>query len=1601
MEGSASEGEVGGRPLPARLPPSVQGRTTSLPEGKVLADRRRGAMDLKPGGDGDGTSRRAGRLESKGLSIACSTRSTCRGKGCEGGLLNQQGESKRKEEEEKVRKETQEGEGQSSRDEAYQSLVREDRARSGTISEEEAVEECKKGGLQEKPEVKFFKQFFVKHRGVESRGGRGLRDLRARGKSACSLESSSWMSDAGDVRSHAEGVGAADGATLGFRSGVPPASVHAVLEDSTRSPSVKTDVEGDADVIFLGGLATPRQGSCGMRCGDSKIEVPGADFHGGRLQSLPEAGAGACRGGEYVISGRNLGGLQATEGGSQSESCRRKRLGTKIWKGGVRLLGCQSERKEGRVRQGQRKGKQGRWQEGRRKEARGGEGEEMSGKLDGEKAVDTSMVVEDAVSLSVEPGVQGRWFVPSHTPPVLEESAKNSLDLFASKTDGSGAEVMQDCVAEEATRCGPPMSSFLAEGAGLVKLRSALKEGLSGFRFHELSQLLCECFDEILEKCELKHCKVQRSGGVVPLPETLFGLTLCLPQELFPREPFCLLAICKALNSYYGVAWKDHTAITAAKRSSVEALASFAVDAIQWKEKVDDVSWADLMSTRSVDYKGEEVRVSLQFRWENIKDALPDEVGRIALEEVCELGTRDFVVNFEEYLLPPEAQVYTKPPRVMVDEGSWEQICSGLLSKGICTLLPVADLFHVGGQPVLNGLFGVSKEEFSGGWEVMRLIMNLIPVNRLCRNLGGDVSTLPSWSGMNPFLLKPSEVMLMSSEDIRCFFYLFAVPSSWHRYLGFNKLVPPGLVPGRFAGMPCVLVSRVLPMGFVNSVAIAQHVHRRIARLGLRGGLSPVGGHQEIRRDKALPSSSTSYRIYLDNFDLLEKVDGDLAALIKGEVPDSVEGLRQAYQELGLPRHPKKTVVREPVAEIQGAIVDGSLGKVMAKPAKVLKYFSLGLQLLNQGSASQKQLQILCGGFVYCTMFRRPLLGLLNVVWKHILSFEGEPPVVRKPLPDLVKLELCRFLCALPLAKMNLRVSLLGGVTASDASETGGGFCVSRGLTPMGVHASHCCIRGDVPEIEDHIQVLTVGLFDGIGALRVCADALLLPMAGHISSEVSPEGNRVVEAHFPEALVVGSVESIDEEMVTSWACRFSSVGVVVVGGGPPCQGVSGLNSDRKGALRDARSSLFPHVRRVFGLCRRKFTWAQVHYLMESVASMDAKDRELMSQDIGVLPWKIDSAGIALCHRPRLYWISWDLEPGEGIAIHPPEGDSWAGFGTIELTAEVDAAQFLHSQAELHPNGRLPTFTTSRPRAHPGNRPAGLWQCEDHERQRWVNDEHRYPPYQYRDKNLVWSREGPRLPTIAEKEVIMGFPLHFTSHALPKSRQSGVGYLDVRHSLIGNSWNVQVVTWLLSNLFGRLGLTSVTSVAQVVSHTSPGRDDSLRAYLQRLPLTPPKGKSGCEHEAILADKLSSFVSIKGEDILLQAPSEQLVRFQRLRASIPARLWRWRVVAGWRWKFREAHINELELRAVLTTLLWRLERRRQKHCKFIHLVDSLVVLHALSRGRSSSRKLRRPLSQINSLLLAVDAHPVWACVSTKQNPADRPSRLKVKKHASKKG
>lgn len=255
-------------------------------------------------------------------------------------------------------------------------------------------------------------------------------------------------------------------------------------------------------------------------------------------------------------------------------------------------------------------------------------------------------------------------------------------------------------------------------------------------------------------------------------------------------------------------------------------------------------------------------------------------------------------------------------------------------------------------------------------------------------------------------------------------------------------------------------------------------------------------------------------------------------------------------------------------------------------------------------------MQIVGGGLVYFAMFRRPLLGGLNHLWKFVVAFEGYPPVVRLPIPVEVKAELARMIALVPLAYIDFRSSVSKMVTASDASTQGGGICASTQVSPAGAVAAQCDIRGDVLEPTDVTQVLTIGMFDGISGLRVAADSLGWNVAGHISIEKSGQAARVVESRFPNTVHVADVELVNEAMVLDWSLKFSQVGLIFIGAGPPCQGVSGLNAQKKGALRDARSVLFKHVRHVRELVQRVFPWAQVRCLMESVASMDSKDEQV-------------------------------------------------------------------------------------------------------------------------------------------------------------------------------------------------------------------------------------------------------------------------------------------------------------------------------------------------------------------------------------------------------
>ena len=508
----------------------------------------------------------------------------------------------------------------------------------------------------------------------------------------------------------------------------------------------------------------------------------------------------------------------------------------------------------------------------------------------------------------------------------------------------------------------------------------------------------------------------------------------------------------------------------------------------------------------------------------------------------------------------------------------------------------------------------------------------------------------------------------------------------------------------------------------------------------------------------------------------------------------------------------------------------------------------------------------------------------------------------------------------------------------------------------------------------DSLQVVVIGLFDGIGALRVATELQGVSVLGYISVEKEPTARRVVESHYPGVIHYDDAAAVQDEDVRGWSLKFSQAALVVIGAGPPCQGVSGLNADRKGALRDARSCLYVHVSRITQLVKEHFRWCQVHTLMECVSSMDHVDRDHMSSDFGAQPVRIDAGNLTWCHRPRLYWCTWELVEGEGATL-----DTTQAVSVWWLVARQELAEVLEAGWEkVNPTTSFPTFTTSRPSSTPGRKPAGLRECAAHELKRWGDDLHRFPPYQYMDRRGLVNRQGEiRVPSVAEREVMLGFPVHYTAGCCSKSERKKDGYLDRR-----------LVGWLLSQLISCLVGETPMSPQEVVDKTRPGAAETIQGRLVRLPMRRARPGPGSGRD--LAFKLRNMVSMKGEDILLCTPSTQLVKFHRLRATIPAKLWRWRVVTGWKWRHGKEHINSLELRAILNSVRWRIEHCGHLNRRMLHLTDSLVCLRALTRGRTSSRRLRATMSRINALVLCSNSQFFWAYVSTDTNPADKPSR-----------
>ena len=1068
----------------------------------------------------------------------------------------------------------------------------------------------------------------------------------------------------------------------------------------------------------------------------------------------------------------------------------------------------------------------------------------------------------------------------------------------------------------------------------------------------------------------------------------------------------------------------------------------FVDDHSETKEKLprspDMGEWGKRLGDVRISYHGEVVEKAQRLTLDQVMPGLPPQGygASVPLIELCEGELRTRLEDPMSNLLPEEELPDDIPaPKVHASEEQWEMIVKELHTRGL--VRPVEDPVEVKGKPLLNGSFGVIKpgKYLDDERPILRLIMDFRATNSVTRILAGDVRTLSGSPALQHVVLPQGRVLRLSADDLVSAFYLFALPTEWSRLMCFSGKVSWKSLGYEREGQVHVGAT-VLPMGWASAVGVLQHAHRRLAlRSPLAGGAGLLGSC-EIRRDSLFPDLEVEgqlWSLYLDDTNLLEILEKKVAAELEGKAPEEQERLRRAYHHWGIPVCPNKSLLRASKGEKLGAVLDGDKGLLKGATRRALESISLGLWILRQEFVPRKALQVLLGREVHTMQFRRPIFGVFDYLWKEISDGAVMLDLGSKSCEEI-------FLAAMsqPLRVTDLRSKIHDVVTASDASETGGGVVYGGKLTSQGIQEAYM-VEEDLDELPieapclDTPQVILVfDFFAGIGGLSRALQLAKVKVDRLVVVEKDPDCRRLNAVRWPGCDVWSDIEKLGKKDIERMMRSVPGITGVVAAGGSPCQGLSKLSCDRK-HLEDPRSKLFYCYSAVLGWIEEVAEEMQIWSLLalENVLG-DDEDVAEMTGVLGSKPVLACASGLSRVRRPRLYWSN--------IRIEDHGSYTRAHYGLYDelIFEETPEPMELIPDAGWHwPGGvadeelRLPTFTRAIPRRRPPAQPAGLSSCDAETVKRWQKDRMKFPPYTYQEKFLFakeGSDKGERVASVGERERLMGFPTGYTRamHKKEPTNEAERIQQEVdREAAIGNSfhtvtlaclidlwlWSMQVRTdplgakaivqgWhqeMGTEKYDSYGLLEVVGEKGSDGYETLDEEEALMAMekkekrMEWLRLCAHHGKDGDPSMlgVRLVHQYLRRMEFRGSDVRLDLG----VAYRPdaiIRTTVDPRRWVWKVAQAWRWK-RAEHINLLELRAILRTLEWRSRSSSFHSCRFLHLSDSQICLSVLVKGRSSSRKINRILRRICALCLALNLYPLWAWIASKLNPADAPSRI----------
>jgi len=145
-----------------------------------------------------------------------------------------------------------------------------------------------------------------------------------------------------------------------------------------------------------------------------------------------------------------------------------------------------------------------------------------------------------------------------------------------------------------------------------------------------------------------------------------------------------------------------------------------------------------------------------------------------------------------------------------------------------------------------------------------------------------------------------------------------------------------------------------------------------------------------------------------------------------------------------------------------------------------------------------------------------------------------------------------------------------------------------------------------------------LSLFDGISVLRC---ALGDRKVEYFASEIDKHAISISKKNYPDIVHIGDVTKVKDIDDVYLLC-----------GGSPCQDLSIAKKGRKG-LDGERSGLFWEWVRIWKESKPKY------FILENVASMPAKDRDIISAELGVQPIMINASLVSAQNRKRLFWTN--------------------------------------------------------------------------------------------------------------------------------------------------------------------------------------------------------------------------------------------------------------------------------------------------------------------------------------------------------------------------